>query len=120
MTKDVRLNLGGCDWLGDKKPPEIIIHNMSNHELDDGFPTFRDVAIIMYACTGQGTQWNLARELSQRTGFDIEVLNDALEDTIREYWEMTEEEGYKKWDTTAKFIENRNYKEFKKAGLIEE
>jgi hypothetical protein len=109
--KEIRLNLGGCDWLGDKKPPKIIIHNMSNHELEDGHPTFRDVAIVMYECTGQGTQWNLARELSQRTGFDIKVLNEAIGDILKEYWSMTEEEGYEKWETTAKFIEDKDYYE---------
>jgi hypothetical protein len=118
--KHVRLNLGGCDWLGNEKPPNIIIHNMSNHELDDGFPTLRDVAIIIYECTGQGTQWNLARELSQRTGFNIEILNDALGDILKEYYNMTEEDGYKKWETTAKFIEDKRYRELKKSGLIKE
>jgi len=108
MKKDIRLDLGGCDWL--EKPPQITIHDMSNHELDDGFPTFRDVAIILYMCVGQGAQWNLARELANRTGFDILVINEALEEIIKEYAELTEEEGYERYEERASYIETKKSK----------
>ena len=102
MKKDIFLNLGGADWL--KRPPEITIRDISNHELEDGYPTLRDVAIILYMCVGQGAQWSLARELSNRTGFDILVLNEALEELIKEYAELTVEEGYERFDKVGSYI----------------
>jgi hypothetical protein len=96
--KSIRLNLGGCSWLPNR-PPNITIHNMSNRELENGYPTLRDVAIILYQCVGQGAQWNIAREMAKRTGYDIHILNEALEDIIEEYADITEEEGYERWRT---------------------
>lgn len=106
----IRLDLGGCSWLGDKRPANIIIHNMSNHELEDGYPTLRDVAIIFYMCVGSGARWNLARELSNRTGFDIHIINETLEEILQEYAKLSEEEGYEKWNKTASYIETKKSK----------
>lgn len=110
--KDIYLNLGGCDWL--ERPPLITVHDMSNHELEDGFPTLRDIAIILDRCVGQGAMWNLAREISRRTHFPLRKINQAVNDVVREYAKMTAEEGYVKWETTASHIPDKREIEIKK------
>ena len=103
--KDVYLNLGGVDWLN--RPPLITIHDMSNHELEDGFGTLRDIAIILDRCVGQGAMWNLSREISRRSHLPLRIINQALHDTIREYAKMTVEDGFNKWETTASHISDK-------------
>ena len=107
--KDVYLNLGGVDWLN--RPPLITIHDMTNHELEDGLPTLRDIAIILDRCVGQGAMWNLAREISRRSHLPLRMINQALGDTVREYAKMTVEEGFEKWETTASHIPDKREKE---------
>ena len=90
----IRLNLGNRDYT------EII--NVSDSTT---MPTLRDVATILYCLVGQGVQWQLSRELSMRTGFDLEKIQTALEDICEEYDGMDDEEALQKWETLGEYIE---------------
>jgi hypothetical protein len=71
-------------------------------------PTLKDIAIILEVLVGQGVQWQLSRELSKRTGFDLETIQTALENITREYFEMSDEEAIKKWEESPGYIETEN------------
>lgn len=94
----IRLN------LGDSEDPRVEILNSYGHSAEDGHPTLRDIAIILNTCIGQGGGWNLSREISTRTGFDIKEINEALWNIVDEYSKMTEQEAYEKWNTLATYI----------------
>jgi hypothetical protein len=96
MKTKIRLILGASFFTNNE--PLVEIEDAS--ELEEGHPTVRDAAIILYQCVGSGVMWNLSRKISEKTGFDLRKINQALEDTVREYAKMTEEEAYNDWWST--------------------
>jgi hypothetical protein len=67
-------------------------------------PTLKDISIILECLVGQGVVWQLGRELSKRTGFDLNKIDESLSSIIREYTEMSDEKAIEKWEET-KYIE---------------
>lgn len=83
-------------WGDDYNSDEFVYHS----------PTLKDVAIILYQYVGQGVQWQLARELSQRTGFDLRIIDKELSKIIREYAEISDEEAMARWNSKrSEYIE---------------
>jgi len=84
-------------WGEDYESDEFVYHS----------PTLKDAATILYQYMGQGVQWQLARELSERTGFDLITINRELESIIQEYAEMSDEEAMSRWNSKrSEFIDD--------------
>jgi len=75
------------------KTIEIIEPPYDDEEGRAIFPSLRDISILLYASCGQGVEWNLAYEISKRTGLPYGKACRAIEDIVREYAQMTPEEG---------------------------
>jgi hypothetical protein len=83
-------------WADDYDSDEFVYHS----------PTLKDVAIILYQYVGMGVQWQLARELSKRTGFDLKIINKELEKIVQEYAVMSDEDAIKLWNSKeSEFVE---------------
>jgi len=75
------------------KTIEIIEPPYEDEEGGYIYPTLRDISILLYASVGQGVQWNLAHEISKRTGISYIKACRAITEIVREYAKMTPEEG---------------------------
>lgn len=92
MASEEKLIIHNNLLLGRK--PEIVISDYP----DDGYPTLRDISIILYAMSGQGVSWQLSEELSKRLNVDPSEISDALLEIIKEYSMITEEEGFERFN----------------------
>lgn len=67
-------------------------------------PTLKDIAIFLYQLCGQGVQWQLAREINEKTGFDLVKINTALGKIIHKYAIMSDKEAIQKAEDSKGFI----------------
>lgn len=89
----------------------ITIVNTINSSLVDTeedycCPTLKDLAIFLYEMCGQGVQWQLVRELGERTEIDLIEINNILGDIIAEYANMSDKEAIEKWENSEGYIED--------------
>ena len=73
---------------------------------DDAYycPTLKDLSIFLYEMCGQGVTWQFLRELSEKTGFDIHKLDEAINSIIEEYANISDEEAIRRWVANANHI----------------
>jgi len=99
---------------GDNDSIEIIDVNKlprwSEDFIDDGkfyyyAPNLKDISIILECLVGQGVIWQLSRELSERTGFDLKKINSTLGSILRDYYRMSDEDAITKWEESKGYIE---------------
>lgn len=110
MHKKVRLRLSDEDttiqieknlFPSDENHIEIV-DAFYRDEHDDYPPTLKDISIIMHAMVGNGVTWQLAYELSKRVTPEISKnpyeLSEILSEIFIEYFEMSEENAWKKFE----------------------
>jgi hypothetical protein len=118
-TKKLHFTLQGNN-IFKKEPPNVIIEDISlcleEYESEEDeynkkqyryehMPTLRDICVLLYQCCGHGVLWQFSRVMSKELKIDkIDVLY-ALEKTIKEYAEMSEEDALKKYKKDGKYIE---------------
>jgi len=92
LEHTIRLQLGlkNAEWM-----QNIVLEDIGGFE-DQGMTTLKDISIILYCMCGNGVIWNLAKELEKKIGVSVAEIERALCDILEEYYEMDDEEAFKK------------------------
>ena len=117
MTKILHFNVSGTR-LFKKEEPNIIIKDLgrcfeegteeeelkSNEYFYEHHTTLRDISVLLHEACGQGVMWNLSREFATELNIDKKDIQIALENIVRKYAKMSEEEAMKKYKELACYI----------------
>jgi hypothetical protein len=120
MTKILHFNLSGNRLFEDEEP-NIIMKDLGHcmgteteeedEKADEYFykhmTTLRDISVLLNQACGQGVMWNFSREMADELKLDKKDVEIALENIVRKYAEMSEEEARKKYDELAVYIKTR-------------
>jgi hypothetical protein len=121
MTKILHFNISG-NHLFENEKPRIIIKDlgrcMANETEEEElknegyfyehYTTLRDISVLLREACGQGVMWNFSREMAAELNLDKKDVEIALENIVRKYAEMSEEEARKKYDELACYIKTYN------------
>jgi hypothetical protein len=117
MTKILHFNVSG-NHIFQNEEPDIIIKDLGRCMAEDTededlkaqeyfyehMTTLRDISVLLHKACGQGVMWNFSRELAMVLNLDKKDVQIALENIVRRYAEMPEEEARKKYDELAHYI----------------
>ena len=122
MTKILHFNLSG-NHLFEGEEPDIIMKDLGRcmeTETDDQeekaeeyfynhMTTLRDISVLLHRACGQGVMWNFSREMAAELNLDKKDVEIALENIVRKYAKMSEEEARKKYDELAAYIKTSEH-----------
>jgi hypothetical protein len=118
-TKIVRFNLSGNRIFKKDSQPKIIVEDtgmcLEDYKTEEDEnkveqyqyehpTTLRDICVLLYETCGQGVMWQLSREIAKRLHLNKKDIHIVIENIVREYFEMNEEEAIKAYNKYAKYI----------------
>jgi hypothetical protein len=117
MTEILHFNLSGNRLFEDEEP-DIIMKDLGRcmetetreqeQKADEYFykhkTTLRDISVLLYKACGTGVMWNFSREMAAELNLDKKDVQIALENIVKQYAKMSEEEAIEKYDELAVYI----------------
>lgn len=103
LRSNIKLKLTEDTFPFEQEKVVEFVNGFSEESEGEYPPTLKDISEIMYSMVGCGVTWQLAYELSRRLNSDIcknpYEVSEILNEIIREYSNMSDEEAWQKHET---------------------